>query len=303
MRRIIYLLAVFGCLIFYTAYQEWLAYIVLLVLLALPWFSLLISLPAMLTLRITLHGADVVQTGTPAKVAMRGECPLPTPPFKARLFLSRPITGEQFWHKTKHDLPTEHCGALYVCVRRAWVYDYLGLIALPVRKRQEKTILVRPMAVEMDTPSDLRRTLAHAWKPKPGGGYSENYELRLYRPGDSLNQVHWKLTAKTGELILREPMQPDVQTITLTLDIAGDAATLDEVFGKLLNLGGYLLEQNLPFEIRAMTADGVQSHAASTPDDLTRAVDALLCCRPTDGATLRTAASRQYYIGGEPHEA
>ena len=55
---------------------------------------------------------------------------------------------------------------------------------------------------------DLDRYIARAWKPKSGGVCRRNHELRLYRPGDSLNQVHWKLTAKTGKWMIRQPMEP-----------------------------------------------------------------------------------------------
>ena len=32
------------------------------------------------------------------------------------------------------------------------------------------------------------------------------YDLRPYRAGDSLKQIHWKLTARVGELTVREPL-------------------------------------------------------------------------------------------------
>ena len=46
-----YLLSVLGGLVFYWAYREWLSWLILVLLLALPWFSLLVSLPAILTSR------------------------------------------------------------------------------------------------------------------------------------------------------------------------------------------------------------------------------------------------------------
>ena len=56
-RRLIYLTVLSGCGIFYIAYGEWLSYLALMLVLMLPWLSLLLSLPAMLSLRIRLEGS------------------------------------------------------------------------------------------------------------------------------------------------------------------------------------------------------------------------------------------------------
>ena len=33
---------------------------------------------------------------------------------------------------------------------------------------------------------------------------SEIYDLKTYYPGDDIRHVHWKLSAKTGEVLLKE---------------------------------------------------------------------------------------------------
>ena len=48
LRRIVYAAALLGAVVFYWAYREWLSWLVLMLLVFLPWFSLLLSLPAML---------------------------------------------------------------------------------------------------------------------------------------------------------------------------------------------------------------------------------------------------------------
>ena len=48
-RRIIYLSALLWCLVFYGFYREWFSWVLLLTVLLLPWFSLAVSLPALLT--------------------------------------------------------------------------------------------------------------------------------------------------------------------------------------------------------------------------------------------------------------
>jgi hypothetical protein len=60
----LYLIAVAGGLVFYWAYREWLSWVFLLLLVLTPLFSLLCSLPAMLTCRTRFQTPDSVASGT-----------------------------------------------------------------------------------------------------------------------------------------------------------------------------------------------------------------------------------------------
>ena len=69
---------------------------------------------------------------------------------------------------------------------------------------------------------------------------------------------------------------------------------------------GYLVEKDVRFEIRALTADGVQSSWVQTEQELSKAIDTLLCAGEAKEGSIRDfgfAASWQYHIGGEPDEA
>lgn len=301
-RRALYLTVLLCCLGFYIAYQQWLAWFLLLLVVVLPWFSLLISLPAMLRFRVEVGGPRVIRMGIGAEAQLLGWCSLPVPPFRGRLRLTRMTTGESWKRRKALLLPTEHCGALEAVPERVRVYDYLGLIGLPVKAVGKRTLLVRPEPVRIPELPELKRFLARAWRPKPGGGFAENHELRLYRPGDGLNQIHWKLTAKTGKLIIREPVEPERGLVLVTMNLRGSPEVLDQKFGKLLWLGNHLLELGLAFRIQVLTGSGVRSFSVTGEPGLWEAVDSLLCEKPVAAGDLRNMefrASWHYHIGGE----
>ncbi|MBQ7801060.1 MAG: DUF58 domain-containing protein [Oscillospiraceae bacterium] len=305
-RRALYLAALAGCLVFYVFYQKWFSWIVLLAVAGLPWLSLLLSLPAMVTYRLEPEAPAGLKTGGRAKLRIRGVCSMPHPPAKVKLRLTRPITGESWVLKPGAYLPTGHCGGLVIQPVRAGVYDYLGLFRRKLRKIDAATAIVWPAPLKMKVPPDLSRYLARSWRPKFGGGYAENHELRLYRPGDGLNQVHWKLSAKTGKLIIREAMEPERGLVLLTMDLCGTAEELDRKFGRLLWLGNYLLERGIPFQLRALTGEGPEVWPVAGEQDLRKAAAALLCREPAVSGSIRdrsVAASWQYHIGGDPDEA
>ena len=274
-RRSVYLLALLGSLVFYWAYREWLSGFITLSLLVLPWFALLVSLPAILTTKASMDVPTAVRLGEEAPAWWQGSCRLPMPVLRGRLKVTHSVTGERWVLRSGDRLPADHCGVLTVSLRRPGACDYLGLFRLPIRRQPPLRVLVRPRPVPGREP-DVTRCQATAWRPKPGGGFSENHELRLYRPGDNLHQVHWKLSAKTGKLIVREPMEAMRGQVLLTMELMGDPDLLDRKLGRLLWLSEYLLRMELPHEIRCLTGQGPVSCSVASPEDVQAAVDRLL---------------------------
>lgn len=43
---------------------------------------------------------------------------------------------------------------------------------------------------------------------QPGTDVSQIFDVREYRPGDRLQRIHWKLSAKSDGLLVREDSQP-----------------------------------------------------------------------------------------------
>lgn len=299
-RRIIYLVSLAAVFLFHLAYQLWFSWFAFMAILLLPVFSLLVSLPAMCTARLDLGKDCRITQGSPQQLTVRYESLYTMPPWRCRLTVERPLTGQRWSARMGDLLPTDHCGGLICTVRKARVYDYLGLVSLPIKNILPLRVLVRPRPVSMRD-VELNASQPRSWIPKPGGGYAENHELRLYRPGDSVQQIHWKLSAKTGKLILREPMEPVRGRLLLRLDLMGDQDRLDRKLGQLLWLGGRLLEGELRFQIQALTGDGLECWTVTDQPTLMAAMDALLC-RPCaqSGSVLdrQEQAQWQRYIGG-----
>ena len=66
-RWCLYLAVMLGLIVFYIAYQKWMAWLLLLAVLWLPAFSLLVSLPAMLTVRLSAGPGGTRPTGSAIK--------------------------------------------------------------------------------------------------------------------------------------------------------------------------------------------------------------------------------------------
>jgi len=304
-RRICYALVILGSILFYGAYQKWFSWIVLLTVLFLPLFSLLLSIWPMVTTRLNLITKDRIPQGNTTDLLMKANGSGIRPPVKFRIRVFKPNTGEHWLLRSGDSLPTDHCGALIVQPDRAYVYDYLGLFRLKIRYPSAQIIRVMPQSAEMPLPHALTRYLSRAWRPKHGCGYAEIYEIRPYRPGDQLNLVHWKLSAKTDDLLLREPMDPDQGMIRLTMDLNGKPEELDRKFGRLLWLGNWLLHRQIAFELVVLTGRGVETWLITERWIFRKCIDILLAAPFVPEGTLsdrKDTAVWEYHVGGEPDE-
>ena len=293
------------CLFFFFAYRQWMAWIILISVSFLPLLSLVMSLPAMLMARpvLDMPGAVMAGTDTPLELTMKSL--LPAPVWKARIEARHSFSGRIWLLEPGFDCPTEHCGTLYIQVSRCRVYDFMGLFWLPIKAPETAMLLIRPRRQQVRTLPDQQRNLAPYWKPKAGGGFSENHELRLYRPGDSLKQIHWKLSGKTGKLIYREPMELVNDRLVLQIRHCGTSDELDRKLGRLLWLGQYLLYKGIGYDIQAETSQGTSLWKIRTGAELDRAVNTLLVTEPLPGGDTPPAEDRawEYRIGGEAYEA
>lgn len=103
---------------------------------------------------------------------------------------------------------------------RDWVTDEgdpLGLF----RRRQawdggELTLLL-PQFASLRERQAVRELEASAGAPRAGVG-TEFFGIREYQPGDSLRRIHWRSTARRGELVVREFEPPGVQNLGIFLD-------------------------------------------------------------------------------------
>ena len=300
-----YLAALAGCILFYLAYLEWFSYVLLLAVLGLPWLSVLVSLPAILTAQPQVHIPQVIRMGTHMPIGVSLRSPFPLPQWRLRIMVRNLLWNTEWVLHPGGEFPAEHCGNCQCQVIHLRIQDYLGLFSLPRRVTATCTVSVRPVPSKPNPAPDVEAYLAQSWRPKAGGGFSENHELRLYRPGDHLKQIHWKLSAKTGNLIYREPMIPQCGRLLVWLYHCGDPTMLDRKLGQLIWVSLYLQRLGLQHDILSYTADGPRIWHIGTEHTLPDVMDALLRIPPAaeqPQSALTISAAWQFYIGGETYE-
>lgn len=254
--RLLYLLGVLAAFVFHIFYFGWYSWYLLVLVLCLPWFVLFVSLPAMLQVRLKLTLPEQCTVGDTAFLRVTTITGRRTLPYcRINLTVKSTLDGKttvyrQGWRpKERIALDTQCAGILQCSAKGSRVCDYLGLFALPVRGSYTRELLVLPRPLPPDPLPDLAVFAAGRRRPKPGGGFSEEHELREYRAGDPLRDIHWKLSAKTDRMILREAQEPVRERILLTFDLLETVDGMNQVLSRLMWLSQWLTRHEAHHEI------------------------------------------------------
>lgn len=115
--------------------------------------------------------------------------------------------------KDKAELSDEihltNVGELTVSCSGSYIFDPLQLFRFRIKSDEDSRILVMPVLNEPDyyalyNPLEDVSDATEYSKKKKGEDSSEIFDVRNYIQGDALNRVHWKLSAKEEELLVKE---------------------------------------------------------------------------------------------------
>lgn len=277
--RVFYLAALLGALGFYIAASPvWFSWVALFVLLLAPIVSLLLSLPQMRRLRLGLEAPESVEQGERLLLQLQLDSILwlPMPEFRLRLrietagderheyrYLRRiPRTGGTVW------LETEQAGLLRVSASKLRVYDYLGLFRLPVKAPSATQTAVLPRAEEPTPIPDLEAFRTIRLAALPQGSYSEDHDHRPYREGDNARSIHWKLSQKTDDLIVREPVAPVRLRSFVVMDPPASLPELQSELAQLRWVSQWLSARALGHTVLWAGEHGTQAHEIAAEADI-----------------------------------
>ncbi len=97
-------------------------------------------------------------------------------------------------------------------------------------------------------------------QPVVGRLGDEFYGLREYRIGDDLRRVHWASTARTDQLMIRQPENLLQGRLTIAVDLRStvhDAATLEAALSAAASLVMAGIRSRI--HVRAATTSGIDS--------------------------------------------
>ncbi len=174
-------------------------------------------------------------------------------------------------------LRSEHCGSILVRIEYVKVYDLLKLFGLKKKIKQEETVAVLPPISPLETSisADTAAMMDSETysKEESGDDPSEVFDIREYREGDRLQRIHWNLSLKQDDYIVKEFSLPNNQCILLLVELyrGGDIDTVLEV---LVSVSYFLILQQINHCIGWYDPETEEYHKVNilVPEDLFSAV-------------------------------
>lgn len=149
-------------------------------------------------------------------------------------------------------LTINNAGSFEIQLRRVRVYDMTGLFCLnySAAVRGERAMLavlpvICPMGIRL---SEAVRNFAGEAEVydsvRSGADQSETLKLRPFQDGDKLRNIHWKLSAKADELLVRENSMPRGCPIAVLVENAADIS--ETQLQCVASLSFCLMDQDCP---------------------------------------------------------
>jgi uncharacterized protein (DUF58 family) len=182
---------------------------------------------------------------------------------------------------------------------RVRVADSFGLVSITRAFTSTSTLTVTPRIIPLSRPPTAGRWFGdseHGRRSIAASG-DDDAAPRAYRSGDSLHRVHWRSTARYGELMVRREEQYWRNTASLFLDtrrLGYSTAMFELAVTAAASIGVHLTDEG--FEARFVTDLGETARQGTFRDTL---LDTLAVLRPSRSAGLEAGVQALGTGGGQ----
>lgn len=283
--RIVYLAVLIILALFRIAYTGYVAGMLLVMALILPFFSWFLSLPGALCTQIYLTVPDQVTRGAEATVTLtlRQSRLFATGGVRGKMKFTDVVTGETKKAKLKSvydgfPLDTSHCCQYRCSLRGLKIMDLMGLFPMPVRKVDTVFVTIVPFPAEPPEHPDWAGSSSLV--AKPFSDASNPYDLREYRTGDTLRSIHWKKSAALDKTVVRDTLEPMERIASIWLDWPQDAGGRDLALDQLAWCIIYLGQNNAGLRIHWLDAKGQEQTLSAAQGHLEEIIPQMLAQKP-----------------------
>ena len=264
-RRIIYSIFLFLVLLLELVVNTKISLLLLLTSIFLPLISVLFCLLNRGKVVASLQMPEELERGEDARITVlfHNAGKLPVANVMARVTLTNALTGsevEEEVHcsvsgkgtgKATLKLEKAEVGQVYLTVSETAVTDFFRLVGFSVEGATKKSILVYPQSLnvtvnQVDT-LELTGDSDTYSETTPGQDVSETFDVREYLPGDNIRSIHWKLSSKLDNEVVRTFGQQLNYSVVVLVELASDKpAFLEANVTYAANLSEKFLLEGVP---------------------------------------------------------
>lgn len=173
----------------------------------------------------------------------------------------------------------KHCDTMHIEFIKAYMFDYLLLFRLKRKVKLVSQVVIMPMLPPIDVLDGMAYQIGDTEDQlystkKPGDDPSEIFGIREYVPGDRIRNIHWKITAKAGKMMVKDYSLPLKDNDTIVVDNMPKRgkdkkwiATCDQYYDLLYGLIYAMTRRGYGFNIAYMNGS-YQNRRIETQNDI-----------------------------------
>lgn len=154
--------------------------------------------------------------------------------------------------KVDQYLRSRYAGRVEIRIEDVIIFDMFHIFCLSGCGRTDAHVIVWPTFSEVEEEhiySVVEGFPEENELKKKGIDYNPDYEVREYIPGDELKSIHWKLSAKKEQLMVRERLATGREKINILVPLGDDCQVNDGLMEAVYALGRLLLHKEYPIQL------------------------------------------------------
>ena len=190
------------------------------------------------------------------------------------------INQENFYD---FDFDETYCGQIQVHCESCALLDVFRLFSMSVYHSQINSCIIYPSKVNIKLGMlendkgmvDYEGLVQN----KKGHDLSEIYDIRKYEPGDDVRSIHWKLSQKIDDLVIREASNLSQYSVLVILDLALENKQVNEInraISLFISICERLLENQIGFCIPLVNLNGMDFKEINNLNQFHESLDILL---------------------------
>lgn len=266
-KRLEYGLLLLAALVFHIFIVDYISFWILAFLLMLPLVSLLITVLAMdgVTAELIIKNASIQKNESlPIQLKLYNKYLFLVCRVRVKLNIQNELLQQEqtrlFFITAGHSgqtveqvISSKYCGMLKCSIAELKIYDALGLFSFLKKAESSYLVAVLPsvyplMAINSAILQDIQNNITS--RTMKGNDPSEIMDVREYREGDRLARIHWKLSDKYDQLMVKDFGDPISNDVLLLFDLNCNS---DEKISGLLDtvysISNFLIKNQIAYEM------------------------------------------------------
>ncbi|MEA5093986.1 MAG: DUF58 domain-containing protein [Sedimentibacter saalensis] len=295
-KRLEYLVLLLAAFFFHIFVVDYISFWILAFLLMLPLVSLLITVLAMggATAELIINKVSIQKNESlPIQLKIHNKHLFLTCMCMVKLTIQNELlqqeetrsffmTATHSGHTVEQVISSKYCGMIKCSISELKIYDALGLFSFRKETESSYFVSILPsvyplMAMSSKIQQDIKNNIIS--RTVKGNDPSEFMDVREYRDGDRLARIHWKLSDKYDQIMVKDFGDPISNDVLLLFDLNGNSdekicGLLDAVY----SISNFLIKNQITYEIQWY--DSVHERAVLTEiaqnNDLVSAFEAIM---------------------------